>query len=75
MKTYCIEQGTLLSALWGPQWEGNIVGTILVGSILYYPSTHTECCKKLPPLTMSVWGGYGSLLFWSWYLNISCWRL
>ena len=54
MKTYCIEQGALLSALWGPKWEGNIVGTILVGSILSYPSTHTGCCKKLPPLTMSV---------------------
>ena len=23
MRTYCIAQGTLLSALWGPTWEGN----------------------------------------------------
>ena len=23
MRTYCIEQGTLLSALWLPKWEGN----------------------------------------------------
>ena len=23
MKTYCITQGTLLNALWGPTWQGN----------------------------------------------------
>ena len=23
MRTDCIAQGTLLSALWGPKWEGN----------------------------------------------------
>ena len=23
MRTYCIARGTLLSALWGPKWEGN----------------------------------------------------
>ena len=23
MRTYCLIQGTLLSALWGPKWEGN----------------------------------------------------
>ena len=24
MRTYCIAQGTLLRALWSPQWEGNL---------------------------------------------------
>ena len=24
MRTDCIAQGTLLSALWGPKWEGNL---------------------------------------------------
>lgn len=75
MKTYSTAQGVLLSALWGPKWEGTIVGTILVECILSYPSAHSECCKKLPPLPMTAWGGYGSLLFWSWCLNISCWLL
>ena len=23
MRTYCIDQATLLSALWCPKWEGN----------------------------------------------------
>lgn len=23
MRTYCTARGTLLSALWGPKWEGN----------------------------------------------------
>ena len=23
MRNYCITQGTLLSALWGPKWKGN----------------------------------------------------
>lgn len=49
MKTYRTAQGVLLSALWGPKWEGTIVGTILVGCILSYPPAHSECCKKLPP--------------------------
>ena len=24
MRTYCTAQETLLSALWGPKWEGNL---------------------------------------------------
>ena len=24
MRTYCIAWGTLLSAPWGPKWEGNL---------------------------------------------------
>ena len=23
MRTYCVAQGTLLNALWGPGWEGS----------------------------------------------------
>ena len=46
MRTYCIAQGTLLNALWGPKWEGNPKkrGDICIGiadSLCFTAETNT----------------------------------
>ena len=45
MVTYCIAQGTLLNALWQPEWEGNPKegGYVCVCVYTYtYVCTHTH---------------------------------
>ena len=48
MRTYCIAQGTLLNALQGPRWEGNLKKRI-IGIHL----TDSLCCTPKANMTLS----------------------
>ena len=45
MRTFCITQGTLLSALWGPKWERiqkrGVTCTHRAGSLCFTEETNT----------------------------------
>ena len=45
MRTYCIAQGTLLSALWWPKWEGN-----MADSLCCTPDTNTTLYSNYTPI-------------------------
>ena len=49
MRNYCITQGTLLSALWGPKWKGNPRrGAVCICVLIHFAVQQkpTQHCKE-----------------------------
>ena len=57
MRIYCIAQGTLLSALWGPKWEGNPKISQKDGLYVYVLLIHFDNASQIVVL---IWGQLGS---------------